>query len=112
VRHDANSKDLKAVAGPSSKLRAGFRSAALLTLIIVALGVLIASVSRGRDPFLIAAGICGVMIVTCWAVTLSFAVLVLTLHPLRERLRRVSQENRRVPDVRGGVADHWLDGPF
>jgi hypothetical protein len=83
-----------------------------LTLTIVVLGVVIASFSRGRDPFLIAAGICGVMIVTCWAVTLSLAVLVLTFHRLRERHRRVSHENRRVPDVCGGVADHWLDGPF
>jgi hypothetical protein len=79
---------------------------------MVSLGVLIASVSRGRDPFLIAAGICGVMIVTCWAVTLSFAVLVLTLRPVRERHRRALLEKRQAPDIRDGVADHWLDGPF
>ena len=77
-------KVLRPGAVESSEPRASIRSATLLTVIIIVLGVVIASFSRGREPYLIAAILCGVMIATCWAVTLSLVVVIRLVPSLRE----------------------------
>ncbi len=112
MRRDGSSRDLKTIAAGVTEPRASIRSAALLTLGIAVSGLVIAAVSGGRDRFLIAAIICGAMIVPCWIVTLFIAALIAMFRSLRVRIRQAPPAKDQLPDQRGGVADAWLEGPF
>lgn len=106
------SKEPKAIAPRFSEPRDSIRSATLLTLIIAVLMVVFGFLWGGRDPLLIASIIGGVMIATCWAVTLLIASTMLIIRRVRAWDGRATPAKSRPPDARGGVSDEWLDSPF
>ena len=77
-------------------------TAALLTVISIVLCLVIAWFTGGREPFPLIAIFCGATIVTCWAVTLSFAALITVVRCSRAIRREVAVEKGLVPA--GGTA--------
>ena len=91
------------------------RFASLFTLGIVVLCLGLGGlfgVRTGRPEHLtIAATICVMLTVVCWAVTLLVAALVVMARSIPDHWHRVSRKPPRIPGEGGGVRDEWLDGP-
>ena len=98
-----------------SKARDQLRFATLLTLGVVAGSLVIGAgreAWRGElDSLRDALAIAGFLLLVSWMATLLAVTLISIPEVALWSFRRVARWTSRQPQVGGGVADEWLDGP-
>jgi hypothetical protein len=87
------------------------RLCTFVTLGSVASSLVIGAWRGGLDSILVSLAIAGVISLTYWVMTLFFVTLIVIPGIALRLFRRVCRGSHRSPEVRGGVADGWLDGP-